>query len=49
MVSDLSAKHRNDQQKTREELDRYLSLKVKESSDLLNLRKMESHMVKQKK
>ena len=40
MVKELSAKHQMDQQKTRDELDKQLSLKVKESSDLLNLRKM---------
>lgn len=34
---------------TEEELDEKLPKKLKESSELLNLRKMEEHMAKQKK
>ena len=46
---EMSARHQKEQQETRQELDVTLSPKVKESSELLNLRKMEAHMVKQKK
>ena len=42
-------RHNGDINKLHEELDRQLPKKVKESSELLNLRKMEEHMAKQKK
>ena len=46
--NELLAKHKQELQDTRKELEAELSTKVKESSDLLNLRTMEQHMVKQK-
>ena len=45
----MIAKHDSDIKKMTEDLDRQLPVKVKESSELLNLRKMEEHMAKQKK
>lgn len=49
MKEDLTKKHDEDIKKTRDELEKTHSTKVKESSELLNLRKMEEHMAKQKK
>lgn len=49
MEEDLKKKHWEEQEKTKEHLNATLPVKVKESSDLLNLRKMEEHMAKQKK
>lgn len=46
---ELLVKHKQELEALRKELEVELSPKVKESSELLNLRKMEEHMVKQKK
>ena len=46
---ELLAKHKQELEALRKELEVELSPRVKESSELLNLRKMEEHMVKQKK
>ena len=48
MTSDLAAKHESEQQNLRNTLERELPYKVKESSEFLNLKKMEEHMAKQK-
>ena len=45
----MSLRHDAEQQKLRDDLGNQLPTKNKESSELLNLRKMEEHMVKQKK
>lgn len=42
-------RHKQEIESSKKELEMELSPKVKESSELLNLRKMEEHMVKQKK
>lgn len=42
-------RHENEIDKLKEDLERQLPTKVKESSECLNLRKMEEHMAKQKK
>ncbi len=41
MKADLTKKHDDEIKKTRDDLEKSLSTKVKESSELLNLRKME--------
>ena len=41
-------RHKKEIEETKKDLDVQLSPKVKETSELLNLRKMEEHMVKQK-
>lgn len=46
---ELLTKHKQELEALRKELEVELSPRVKESSELLNLRKMEEHMVKQKK
>lgn len=46
--NDLLTSHNKELQDTRKVLEAEFSTKVKESSDLLNLRTMEQHMVKQK-
>ncbi len=45
---EMLERHKNEQNETLKELEVQYSPKVKESSELLNLRKMEEHMVKQK-
>ena len=45
---EMLERHAKEIEETKKELDVQLSPKVKESSELLNLRKMEEHMVKQK-
>jgi hypothetical protein len=45
---ELEAKHRQDQDILRQDLEKNLPLKNKDSSELLNLKKMEEHMAKQK-
>lgn len=45
---EMLTRHKNEQDETRKELEVQYSPKVKETSELLNLRKMEEHMVKQK-
>lgn len=47
--NEANARHKQEIEETRKELEAELSLKVKESSELLNLRNMELHTVKQKK
>ena len=49
MEQDLKKKHDDELAKTKANLDQTLPVKVKESSELLNLRKMQEHMAKQKK
>lgn len=44
----MTERHKKEQSETLKELEVQYSPKVKESSELLNLRKMEEHMVKQK-
>lgn len=44
----MLARHKKELEETRKELEVQFSPKVKETSELLNLRKMEEHMVKQK-
>ena len=46
---ELLAKHKQELDDTRKNLEIELSRKTKESSELLNLREMERHMVNQKK
>lgn len=46
---DMADRHQRELKESKEELDRQLPIKLKESSELLNLRKMEEHMAKQKK
>jgi hypothetical protein len=45
---ELEAKHRQDQDILRQDFEKNLPLKNKDSSELLNLKKMEEHMAKQK-
>ena len=45
----MSDRHMDELAKTSAELDATLPKKLKESSELLNLRKMEEHMAKQRK
>ena len=45
---EMCDRHNKEIEDTKKELDTHLSPKTKESSELLNLRKMEEHMVKQK-
>lgn len=47
--NDLNIRHKQELDAHRKELEGELSTKVKESSDLLNLRTMEAYMVKQQK
>jgi hypothetical protein len=49
LLSEMSIRHTEECHKTRENMNSQLTLKVKESSELLNLRKMEEQMAKQKK
>ena len=44
----MNERHSKECSETKQELEVQLSPKVKETSELLNLRKMEEHMVKQK-
>lgn len=44
----MTDRHKKEIEETKKDLDIQLSPKVKETSELLNLRKMEEHMVKQK-
>ena len=44
----MQAKHQNELDSLRNELEKQLPYKVKESSEFLNLKKMEEHMAKQK-
>ena len=46
---EMTARHRQEQADERKHLEVHFPAKLKESSELLNLRKMEEHMVKQKK
>ena len=46
---ELLAKHKQELDQARKNLENELSRKTKESSELLNLREMERHMVNQKK
>lgn len=48
MVRDMEGRHQNECDSLRAELEKQLSFKVKESSEFLNLKKMEEHMAKQK-
>lgn len=45
----MELRHQNEIEAKTKELDTLLPLKVKESTECLNLRKMEEHMAKQKK
>jgi hypothetical protein len=45
---DLEAKHKQDQEAMRQDLEKTVPQKNKDSSELLNLKKMEEHMAKQK-
>lgn len=49
MEKEMSDRHMDELAKTSAELDATLPKKLKESSELLNLRKMEEHMAKQRK
>lgn len=49
LIKDIEAKHSNELESTKNQLERQLPYKVKESSECLNLRKMEQYMAKQKK
>lgn len=46
---EMGARHKQEQADERKQFEVHFSPKLKESSELLNLRKMEEHMVKQKK
>ena len=48
LTRDMQAKHQNELDSLRNELEKQLPYKVKESSEFLNLKKMEEHMAKQK-
>lgn len=47
-TKDMEERHRQDADNTRANLEKQLSTKVKESSEFLNLKKMEESMAKQK-
>ena len=49
MEKEMSDRHMEEIAKTEAELNETLPKKLKESSELLNLRKMEEHMAKQRK
>lgn len=44
----MQARHQADENHLREEMDKQLPYRVKESSEYLNLKKMEEHMARQK-
>ena len=45
----MELRHNNEMETKKHELEVHLPMKVKESSECLNLRKMEEHMAKQRK
>ena len=48
MANDLEGKHQQDLENLRNQMEKDLPYRVKESSEFLNLKKMEEHMAKQK-
>lgn len=48
LTRDLQAKHQTDLDILKSDMEKQLPYKVKESSEFLNLKKMEEHMAKQK-
>lgn len=48
LTRDLQAKHQTELENLKNDMEKQLPYKVKESSEFLNLKKMEEHMAKQK-
>lgn len=48
LTRDLQAKHQTELDNLKNDMEKQLPYKVKESSEFLNLKKMEEHMAKQK-
>jgi hypothetical protein len=48
LAKDMESRHQTDADNLRADMEKQLPFKVKESSEFLNLKKMEEHMAKQK-